>query len=273
MKSITYIDHKNQLTKHVIEHFITTGLCYIKLPADIHQALLDIRQQALNFFHLPESKKSLHTINNGNGYLNQRKSSNGLNANIQRYIYRDNIKTEQLQKVSKQIFKVHRYLRTALFEPLLKHITDLLELPTCFNNTTKHPDQTLSLIYYPASKHKQQRIKNHKDISVFTALWAPESGLYSYVDNNWHQASHNEEYIAIQIGDALSMMTNGLCSSLAHKVAIEPNRERFSLASFFGPNTQSPLINYMTGEVIDDKFSTAIENHLKKTYDDSDNCT
>ena len=101
-----------------------------------------------------------------------------------------------------------------------------------------------------------------------TVLWAPEKGLTSKVGDEWVDSICDDSYVAIQLGLALELASNGLCHGSVHKVDLDANLERFSLASFFGPNKDKPLINCKTGEVIVSKYRELVKSHVAKTYED-----
>ena len=101
MSSIIFSDFSTPIDESKISKFIDEGLCYIKLPTNIQQALLQIRDQALVFFHLPSGDKALYKMHDGDGYLDQ---SIDTSANIQRYIYRNRILAPDIQKIQNRKF-------------------------------------------------------------------------------------------------------------------------------------------------------------------------
>jgi isopenicillin N synthase-like dioxygenase len=261
--TIDYFESVQSLDKNQVTNFMSAGLCYVKLPSHVKNNLLAIRDQATQFFRLPSEKKDPYQMENGNGYLDQSKE---MNANIQRYIYRNSISSPNIQKVEDQILSVRNYLRDELFDPLFKQVASFINLQSCYRDFTRNVDQTISLIYYPADNQKDERIKGHKDLTTMTALWAPEAGLYSNINGRWVTAECDESHIAIQIGQALEVASDKQCQALEHRVELEPNRERFSLASFYGPDRDAPLKNYRTDEIVAEKFGDFVTQYLQETY-------
>lgn len=106
----------------------------------------------------------------------------------------------------------------------------------------------------------------HKDTIVLTVLWAPHPGVEARLNNNWQKISTLENYIGIQFGKAIRLMTDGHCHALEHRVIMDDNKERFSLASFMGPPADLPLQNYLTHNIIEQRYGDWVKKDIKKAY-------
>ncbi len=263
MINIQKIDHLDDMNNDDFTAFMQAGLVYIKLPKNIKSTLVNIRQQALDFFHLPAKVKDHYPMQNGDGYLDQSKKTI---AQIQRYIYRHKIVAPMLEPMEEEFIVARKYLAQELFKPILDKIFSELNLQKHLAEFGHDMDQTLSLIFYPAIEKSDERLQAHQDLAAITALWAPEPGLETRVGEKWGNALCDEDYIALQLGRAVQLATNNQCTALEHRVSLVPNKERFSIASFYVPNKELSFTNYCTGEVIFDNFGGFITQELQKTY-------
>ena len=153
MSSVDYFKSVEALNESEIAKFIDAGLCYIELPAEIKQALLQIKSQALDFFHLEKEIKEGYVMQDGNGYLDQEKT---VGAQIERYIFRNEISSPDMKKVESQVILVRDFLRQEAFEPLLKQVLAYLDIASSYDDLTDSADQTISMIYYPQSDVQDQ---------------------------------------------------------------------------------------------------------------------
>ena len=114
--------------------------------------------------------------------------------------------------------------------------------------TTQTGDSLLRALYYPALS--EETLKNpvqwaaaHTDIDYLAILpYATEKGLQVEIEGQWFNVVVPEDAFIVNIGDMLKNLTNGLCVSARHRVvALEPNKERFSMVYFVHPSDQTPL--------------------------------
>jgi isopenicillin N synthase-like dioxygenase len=72
--------------------------------------------------------------------------------------------------------------------------------------------------------------------------------------------------VIVQIGDGLAEWSNHLLKPLVHRVIVEPNTPRTSVASFAVLENKTPFHNLVTDAVIEPTYFDYIKEHLKNTY-------
>lgn len=252
-----------EITSLQITEFLSTGLLLLKIPDDILASLHSIRRTGLAFFHLPEEDKTPYPFDQRNGYLNQALKTH---ANIQRYIYRDRLPAPQFAAIQADFENVEKFYTTAVFQPLAEKIFDVLNIKQHLESFIANPDQTLSLIYYPAMPNHQERLTAHKDSVALTALWAPEAGLEVKLADGWQAIGAEPNHLALNLGQALELATGKQCNPIEHRVSLQSKQERFSLASFFGPNRNLVFTDYSTGEIINPQYGNYVDAEIAAVY-------
>lgn len=114
------------------------------------------------------------------------------------------------------------------------------------NKETKNGDSLLRALYYPATTEETNRVywaAPHTDIDLLAILpFATEKGLQVEMDGQWFTVVVPEDAFIVNVGDMLANLTNGLFVSAKHRVvALEPNKERFSMVFFVHPMDDTPL--------------------------------
>lgn len=119
------------------------------------------------------------------------------------------------------------------------------------NETTKEGDILLRALYYPALAQEQiQQLKQplywaapHTDIDLFAILpHATEKGLQVQMKGEWRTVVVPKDAFVVNVGDMLENMTNGLFISARHRVlALEPDKDRFSMVLFIHPTDETSL--------------------------------
>ncbi|EEF28356.1 oxidoreductase, putative [Ricinus communis] len=105
----------------------------------------------------------------------------------------------------------------------------------------------------PSSRHHQVLgLKPHSDSSVITIVLQDREveGFQFLKNDQWFRAPIIPEALLINIGDQTEIMSNGLFKSPVHRVVINPERERCSLAVFYYPDPDN-YIEPLDG-VVDD---------------------
>lgn len=138
-------------------------------------------------------------------------------------------------------------LQEAIMATLNKHAKDTLPL-SYFNETTKKGDTLLRALYYPALTSAEMREKTswaaaHTDIDLLAILpYATAKGLQVQIDGKWFNVVVPEDTFVVNAGDMLENLTNGLFVSAKHRVvALEPDKERFSMVLFVHPTDETSL--------------------------------
>ncbi len=141
-------------------------------------------------------------------------------------------------------------LQQAIIETINRHAAEKLPL-NLLNATTKTGDSLLRALYYPALSEEQTRdLKQphywaaaHTDIDYLAILpYATEKGLQVEKNGQWLNVVVPDDAFIVNAGDMLENLTNGLFVSARHRVvALEPNKERFSMVLFVHPTDDTPL--------------------------------
>ncbi len=141
-------------------------------------------------------------------------------------------------------------LQQAIVATINQHTEAKLPLDI-LNITTKNGESLLRALYYPALSEEQiQNLEQplywaaaHTDIDYLAILpYATERGLQVELNGQWLTVIVPEDAFIVNIGDMLENMTNGLFVSAKHRVvALEPNKDRFSMVLFIHPTSETAL--------------------------------
>ncbi|KMT08393.1 hypothetical protein BVRB_6g140720 isoform A [Beta vulgaris subsp. vulgaris] len=93
--------------------------------------------------------------------------------------------------------------------------------------------------YYPPCPSPDQvfGLKPHSDVTLITIL-LPDTevhGLQVLKDDQWFKVPIVPDAFFINVGDQLEIMSNGILKSVVHKVVIDKQRERMSVAVASSP--------------------------------------
>jgi len=77
-------------------------------------------------------------------------------------------------------------------------------------------------------------IQKHSDFSALTILMQDLAGLQFRKDGEWFAVEPIPDAYAINLGDQIEILTNGLYKSPEHRALLN-SEERFSIASFISP--------------------------------------
>ncbi|KAK1415495.1 hypothetical protein QVD17_31277 [Tagetes erecta] len=82
-------------------------------------------------------------------------------------------------------------------------------------------------------------LSSHSDPGGVTFLLPDEhvSGLQVRKANEWITVKPARHAIIVNIGDQVEILTNGIYKSVEHRVVVNPDKERVSLAYFFNPKS------------------------------------
>ncbi|UJR13022.1 hypothetical protein I4U23_000049 [Adineta vaga] len=121
-----------------------------------------------------------------------------------------------------------------------------LKLPEdYFVPLTDKPVANMSVIYYPPQSLDKPLDKNrigalqHTDFGAFTLLQQSNDVTALQVQNikkEWIDAKPIEGALVVNIGDTMQRWTNDQFVSTLHRVINVSDKERYSIAFFFGPN-------------------------------------
>lgn len=114
----------------------------------------------------------------------------------------------------------------------------------------------LRTLYYPAldftAEQGSVRAAAHEDINHITLLVAASAPGLQVLDKTgkWHDVPHEENSIAVNIGDMLQMASKGLYKSTTHRVVNPDNNssDRISMPLFVHPHSETILKQGITAQ-------------------------
>ncbi|XP_057538536.1 flavonol synthase/flavanone 3-hydroxylase-like [Amaranthus tricolor] len=116
--------------------------------------------------------------------------------------------------------------------------------------------------YYPpcSSPDLVFGLKPHSDVSAITILLQDNEveGLQVQKDDQWFKVPIIPDALFINIGDQLEIMSNGILKSAMHKVVIDKDRERMSMAVACSPHPEKEI--GPLGELIDQERPQSYKN-------------
>lgn len=148
--------------------------------------------------------------------------------------------------------------RLQLARKLLGICALALDLPEdYFKEKVAQPNAALVLNYYPSMKDhtpkaedadkEQVGLGSHTDFGVITILWQDETGGLQVLspEGEWIIARPIPGSLICNMGDFMSMITNGKFISDVHKAKNESEKERISIPFFlgFGPKVKIELVD------------------------------
>ncbi|KAL1568690.1 gibberellin 2beta-dioxygenase [Salvia divinorum] len=137
-------------------------------------------------------------------------------------------------------------LAKLLAEVLIKNLGQKLQ---DFEETIKCDETTcfLRLNRYPACPLSAEifGFVPHTDSDFLTILHQDQvGGLQLIKDSKWVAVKPNKDALIVNIGDLFQAWSNNLYKSVEHKVMVNPNIERFSVAYFLCPSYDSLIKTY-----------------------------
>ncbi|KAK2437837.1 protein SRG1 [Trifolium repens] len=149
-----------------------------------------------------------------------------------------------------QTFRENLEIYSAELEKLAIKIIELManalainpkEMTELFNIGT----QIIRVNYYPPCPQPERVIglKSHSDAGGLTILLqiSDIEGLQIRKDEQWIPIKPLPNAFIVNIGDMLEIITNGIYPSIEHRATVNLEKERISLATFYGPNMQAIL--------------------------------
>lgn len=135
----------------------------------------------------------------------------------------------------------------------------------------KSDNTILRTLYYPAMDFGKEpdaiRAAAHEDINFITLLVAASAPGLQVKDlaGNWHDVPHEENSIAVNIGDMLQMATNGYYKSTTHRVVNPDNSraDRVSMPLFVHPHSDTVLSENFTAKKYLDQRIAEIYQQVK----------
>ncbi|XP_010446319.1 PREDICTED: codeine O-demethylase-like [Camelina sativa] len=215
----------------------------------ITEALLDkIYELTKQFFALPteEKQKYAREIGSFQGYGNDMILSDDQVLDWVDRLYLITYPEDQRQlkfwpKIPigfRETLQEYTMKQQLVVEQFFKALARSLELEdNCFlemhgENATM---ETRFNVYPPCLRpDKVLGLKPHSDGSAFTLLLPDKNveGLQFLKDGKWYKASILPHTIMINVGDTMEIMSNGIYKSPVHRVVLNGEKERISVATF-----------------------------------------
>ncbi|KAK7245614.1 hypothetical protein RIF29_40461 [Crotalaria pallida] len=105
--------------------------------------------------------------------------------------------------------------------------------------------QALRMTYYPPCPQPElvMGFNSHSDATGITILNQVNGvhGLQIKKDGMWIPVNFVSEALVVNIGDILEIISNGVYKSVEHRVTVNSNKERISIAMFFNAKFQSEI--------------------------------
>ncbi|KAK2424007.1 gibberellin 2beta-dioxygenase [Trifolium repens] len=87
----------------------------------------------------------------------------------------------------------------------------------------------------------------HEDSSFLTIVHQDHiGGLQLMKDGNWISVKPNSQALIVNIGDLFRALSNGMYTSVKHRVVAAEKVERFSVAFLYGPSIDAEIESYAT---------------------------
>ncbi|KAJ1430558.1 Oxoglutarate/iron-dependent dioxygenase [Sesbania bispinosa] len=202
----------------------------------VNTSLLEnVKKGAKQFFNLPmEEKKFEQREGDSEGY-----GQLSVASEEQKLEWGDTFHIDDLESYYAKMNK----LAIQIFELMAKALTiDTAEITKLFAVGT----QATTLNYYPACPQPDLvlGLNPHSDAGGLTiVLQANEvEGLQIRKDGLWIPVKPLPNAFIINIGDMLEVITNGVYRSIEHRVTVNSEKERLSIATFNNPSIESVLV-------------------------------
>ncbi|HEX8192181.1 MAG TPA: 2-oxoglutarate and iron-dependent oxygenase domain-containing protein [Allosphingosinicella sp.] len=217
------------------------------IPADL---IRRAEEKAKAFFALPEEVKRSYKIEGGGGArgytpfgIETAKGASAYDLKEFWHVGRElpeghpyqevmapNVWPEEVQSFRDTFLELFDAFDTAGLR-ILEAIARYLKLaPDYFADTVRDGNSVLRLLHYPPTDGNGPNVRAgaHEDINTITLLLgAEEAGLQLLDrDGNWLPVSPKPGELAVNIGDMLQRLTNGVLRSTTHRVVNPPPERR-----------------------------------------------
>lgn len=218
----------------------------------------EVREMSKEFFKLPIEEKEKYSWKDNagvEGYGNDMEhQETGINWNDRLHLQVHPEQQRQLQywPENPQNFRktLHEYsIKTrAVFEALLKALERSLKLEeNKFSELWHAEEDTIHarFNFYPRCPNSDLVVglKPHGDGTVLTTLLQDKEveALRVFKDHHWFRVPVIPEALVILVGDQMEIASNGIFKSPLHKVMVNPQHDRISLAMLPLPNREKEI--------------------------------
>ncbi|KAK9055123.1 hypothetical protein SSX86_026205 [Deinandra increscens subsp. villosa] len=254
---------------HNLKSAVTTWGCFQAINYGIESSFLEkVREIGKLFFGLPadEKKKYLREEDDVDGYGNDMVLSDDqiLDWNDRLYL---TIVPKHQRKIQfwpqnpthfREVLDEFSSKVELIFEAVLKALARSLNLDEdCFLNQYATSEKIGARYnYYPPCPRSEKvlGVKPHADSSAITLLLQDEEveGLQVLKDDRWFGVPIVPDALTINVGDQIEIMSNGIFKSPVHRVVVDSEKERMTLAVFC-PVQSNQVIGPVEGLVTDER--------------------
>nr|QCP71067.1 flavone synthase [Pohlia nutans] len=126
-----------------------------------------------------------------------------------------------------------------LAQRLLGFISESLGLPAQFlEEAVGEPSQNIVINFYPPCPQPDLTLglQSHSDMGAITLLLQDDvAGLQVKRNNEWFTIQPMREAFVVNLGDMCQILTNDIYKSVEHRVVVNGERSRYSVATFYDP--------------------------------------
>lgn len=140
------------------------------------------------------------------------------------------------------------YIRVLAFaRKLMQAFALALDLPEhYFDEATSFPMVGVRILHYPPQERQEATdigLGAHTDYTFFTLVQQESVAALQVLNANgiWIDAPPKPRTYVVNVGDFLSLITNGTFKSTVHRVLNRSGEERYSIPFFFSPNKEATL--------------------------------
>eukprot|EP00252_Welwitschia_mirabilis_P014291 TRINITY_DN3143_c0_g1_i2.p1 TRINITY_DN3143_c0_g1~~TRINITY_DN3143_c0_g1_i2.p1 ORF type:complete len:180 (+),score=35.07 TRINITY_DN3143_c0_g1_i2:159-698(+) len=130
-----------------------------------------------------------------------------------------------------------------LAQRLIGIMSEALGLPASYlQEVIGEPYQNITISYYPPCPQPDLTLglQDHSDMGIITLLIQDEvGGLDVLKDSQWIRVVPCPDAIVVNLGDATQIFTNGQYKSVVHRVIVNAERSRLSVATFYDPSKET----------------------------------
>ncbi|KAM5548046.1 protein SRG1-like [Rosa sericea] len=237
---------------------LTTGCCFHVINHGMTPEFLDkVREITKQFFAIPveEKQKYLRPVDDYEGYGNDMVLSEQQTLDWTDRLYLTAYPPDQRRlkfwpenpKSFRDTLDQYTSKLQVITETVLKGMAWSLNLEEdCFlDKFGEQGKMDARFNFYPPCSRPDRILgfKPHSDSSIITIVLQDNEveGLQFLKDDQWFRAPIVPEALLINVGDQVEILTNGLFKSPVHKVVINGEKERISLAVFCFPDSETEI--------------------------------
>lgn len=268
--SFPVISDISSITSEELTGFMRYGFCYVKLPGTAIQSdIRRIRAKAKSFFLQSSEYKERYPLDSAayKGYYSRQKTDDPQLA--EQVIFWPNDPIEPFKESQQEINSIFNSFAGDIGLPLLSTMFQENNLLTAYKDLTHKTTDTFSFLYYPNAKTLQGNFSSgvnaHEDWGLITMLHIDMPGLVVKIDDQWHPVDPIPDHIVVNNGLVTMLASNNQIEASHHEV-LKINSERLSLAVFLAPGMQTPIKNYVTGEMITSSYLEFTQKMFSGSY-------